>query len=51
MDEFNQAMEYGFGACEKIYQLQKDALKRRYAVEDVEGLEEEVPRNQQELEG
>jgi exosome complex component RRP41 len=50
-DEFNRAMEYGFGACEKIYQLQKDALKRRYAVEDVEGLEEEVPRNQQELEG
>ncbi|MDD1765559.1 MAG: exosome complex exonuclease Rrp41 [Methanomassiliicoccales archaeon] len=50
-DEFNRAMEYGFGACEKIYQLQKDALKRRYAVEDVEGLEEDVPREQQELEG
>jgi exosome complex component RRP41 len=51
VDEFNKAMEYGFVACEKIYQLQKDALKRRYAVEDVEGLEEEGPQEQQELEG
>ncbi|MDD1767171.1 MAG: exosome complex exonuclease Rrp41 [Methanomassiliicoccales archaeon] len=51
LDEFNKAMEYGFGACEKIYQLQKDALKRRYAVEDVEGLEEEAPREQQDMEG
>ena len=50
-EEFNKAMEYGFAACEKIYHLQKDALKRRYAVEGAEGIEEEGSPEQQELEG
>ena len=29
--EFNKAMEYAVPALEQIYQMQKDALRRRYA--------------------
>ena len=29
--EYNKAMEYAVPALEQIYQLQKDALRRRYA--------------------
>ena len=30
--EFDQAMKYSMDAARKIYELQKDALRRRYAV-------------------
>jgi exosome complex component RRP41 len=30
-EEFDKAIEMGIGACHEIYELQKDALKRRYA--------------------
>ncbi|QLH75370.1 MAG: exosome complex exonuclease Rrp41 [Methanomassiliicoccales archaeon] len=32
-DEFNYALELGTKACKEIYELQKDALRRRYIVE------------------
>jgi len=32
-EEFDLALEMGIKACHEIYELQKDALKRRYAVE------------------
>ncbi|MBM4237812.1 MAG: exosome complex exonuclease Rrp41 [Euryarchaeota archaeon] len=50
-DEFNRAIEYGVGACEKIYSLQKDALRRRYAVEEAEPVDEEPRRERVEAEG
>lgn len=31
-DEFDRALKLAMGACARIYELQKDALKRRYAV-------------------
>jgi exosome complex component RRP41 len=31
-EEFNRAIELAVGACHEVYDLQKDALKRRYAV-------------------
>ncbi|MEM2943351.1 MAG: exosome complex exonuclease Rrp41 [Methanomassiliicoccales archaeon] len=40
VDEFNKGIEMGYRACEKIYQLQKDALRRRYAVEEIESFED-----------
>jgi exosome complex component RRP41 len=33
--EFDKALGMGVGACKKIYELQKDALARRYAIEKV----------------
>jgi exosome complex component RRP41 len=35
-DEFKYALELGTKACEVVYEKQKDALRRRYAV-DTEG--------------
>ncbi len=32
-EEFDQAMEIGMKACMEVYEIQKDALKRRYAVD------------------
>lgn len=32
-EEFDQAMKIGMGACMEVYEAQKDALKRRYAVD------------------
>ncbi len=37
--EFQQGLDMGVDACKQIYQMQKEALKRRYAV----SLEEEEP--------
>ncbi len=51
IDEFNRAVEYGVGACEKIYALQKDALRRRYAIEEAEPIDEEPRRERAEMEG
>jgi exosome complex component RRP41 len=34
MEEFDQALEYGKKACQMVYDVQKDALRRRYAVQD-----------------
>ncbi len=31
LEEYKQVMELAMGACKKIYQLQRDALKRRYS--------------------
>ena len=31
-EEFNRAIELAVGACHEVYDLQKDALKRRYAL-------------------
>jgi len=33
MEEFDRALEYGKSACQRIYEIQKDALRRRYAVQ------------------
>ncbi len=35
-EEFDRAIELGVGGCKKIYELQKDALKRRYSAEEAE---------------
>ncbi len=34
MDEFNLALDYGKKACQTIYEVQKDALKRKYSFQD-----------------
>jgi len=34
--EFNRALELGTSACQTIYELQKDALRRRYRVDSEE---------------
>jgi exosome complex component RRP41 len=34
--EFDRAIELGVGACKRIYDIQKDALARRYTVEKTE---------------
>ncbi len=51
MDEFDRALELGVGACKKIYDLQKDALQRRYSVEQPVGEEPEEPAQPQQTEG
>ena len=33
MEEFDRALEYGKKACQMVYDVQKDALRRRYAVQ------------------
>jgi len=33
MEEFDRALEYGKKACQMVYEVQKDALRRRYAVQ------------------
>jgi exosome complex component RRP41 len=43
MDEFNQAIEYGKKACQMVYDVQKDALRRRYAVQGGAGEIEDEP--------
>lgn len=35
-EEFDRAIELGVGGCKEIYNLQKDALKRRYSADVVE---------------
>ena len=42
MEEFNTALEYGKKACEKVYEIQKDALKRKYSIQS-EDTEEPEP--------
>jgi exosome complex component RRP41 len=49
-DEFNQALEMGRSACDRIYRIQKDALLKRYAMEGTAEVEEE-PAAAQSLEG
>jgi exosome complex component RRP41 len=51
--EFDRAVELATGACQKIYVLQKEALARRYAVEQPQDEEPEEPgaAPQQPLEG
>ncbi len=49
-DEFNQALEMGRSACDRIYRIQKDALLKRYALEGASEVEEE-PAAAQSLEG
>lgn len=39
-DEFDQAMRLSMGAAKKLYELQKDALRRRYATT---AIDEDVP--------
>jgi exosome complex component RRP41 len=51
MDEFERAIEMGVGACKTIYGLQKEALQRRYAIEQSEGDEPEEPAQPQQTEG
>jgi len=47
--EFDKAIEMGVGACKRIYDLQKDALARRYSVEKSEEDQlEEAPAETQE---
>ena len=41
-DEFQKAMDMGFEASQTIYELQKDALKRRYSVEGTDNGEDET---------
>jgi exosome complex component RRP41 len=41
-DEFDQAMKYSMDAAKRIYVLQKDALRRRYAVTMQEDAGEEA---------
>jgi len=38
--EFDKALEMGVKACQEIYELQKDALRRRYAIVNAEAEEE-----------
>ncbi len=42
-DEFQKAMELSFGAAEKLFELQRDALRRRYSVTLEEILKESPP--------
>jgi len=48
-DELAQAIEMNLGACKRIYEMQRDALKRRYSV-DKEQEEEEVEERKEEQE-
>jgi len=45
--EFNHALELGTAACQRIYDLQKDALRRRYRVETDEEAHEAAAENQE----
>jgi exosome complex component RRP41 len=38
--EFDKGLEMGVKACQEIYELQKDALRRRYAIVNAEAEEE-----------
>jgi len=40
--EFDRAMELGVKACGEIYELQKDALRRRYAITNSGEAEDET---------
>ncbi|MBQ5483193.1 MAG: exosome complex exonuclease Rrp41 [Candidatus Methanomethylophilus sp.] len=40
-EEFNRAIELAVGACHEVYDLQKDALKRRYSVKKEEAESDE----------
>lgn len=41
-DELRQALDMGIGACRTIYEMQKDALRRKYHIEREEEEKEEV---------
>lgn len=41
-DELKQALDMGVGACRTIYEMQKDALRRKYHVEHDEAEKEEI---------
>jgi len=41
-DELKQALDMGVGACRTIYEMQKDALRRKYHVEREEAEKEEI---------
>jgi len=41
-DEVKQALDMAVGACQTIYEMQKDALRRKYHVEHEEAETEEV---------
>ncbi len=41
-DELYEALDMGFEACKKIYNIQKEALKTRYAVEEASELDEDI---------
>jgi len=42
LEEFNKTMSLATEACHKIYELQKDALRRKYGVTDDEEVQESV---------
>ncbi|HDP96707.1 MAG TPA: exosome complex exonuclease Rrp41 [Euryarchaeota archaeon] len=42
LEEFNKTMSLATEACHKIYELQKDALRRKYGVTDDEDVQESV---------
>jgi exosome complex component RRP41 len=42
-DELKQALDMSVNACRTIYEMQKDALRRKYHVEREEAEKEEVP--------
>ncbi|OPY31487.1 MAG: Exosome complex component Rrp41 [Methanomassiliicoccales archaeon PtaU1.Bin124] len=46
-DEFQHALELGTKACEVVYEKQKDALRRRYKVENEEAPAEAETQNQE----
>jgi exosome complex component RRP41 len=47
--EFDRAMELGVKACGEIYELQKDALRRRYAITNSGEAEDEAKDEPQEM--
>lgn len=50
-EEFDTAMKVGIDACKKIYELQKDALKRKYSVVSESISSEDDTQVQQQIEG
>lgn len=57
LEEFNKTMSMATEACHKIYELQKDALRRKYSVttdediqESVDAVAESIPDKQEEAE-
>lgn len=45
-EEFDTALKNSIGACHKIYEMQKDALRRRYAVTTQEEMDLDEPMEQ-----
>jgi len=40
--EVDRALEIGIGACRKIYEMQRDALRQKYHIEQEEVEKEEI---------